>query len=158
MTDFFPGFDVEDERGECSIPTPGADFDSNDPTGGTDNFPVSNRKIPTPDFKSEVVKGSGVSLPLASPHGCGNAISPFQTKQSAPLFTIHGEKPPEQLALREEARGTGISVSTNTFARRVRWFTRSLSPARRAEIGRRARFRNQPYLRRADEPDDDFLP
>lgn len=40
----------------------------------------------------------------------------------------------------------------DTFGQRVRCFVRSVPPARRAEIARRPRFRNQPYLRRADEP------
>ena len=46
----------------------------------------------------------------------------------------------------------------NAFAFRVRQFVRGLSPQRRVEIARRPRFRNQPYLRRHDEPDDDQLP
>lgn len=47
----------------------------------------------------------------------------------------------------------------NAFEQRVRLFTRTLSPTRRAEVAARSRFRNQPYLRRADEPDpDDAIP
>ena len=46
-----------------------------------------------------------------------------------------------------------------SFQTRVHLFTRSLSKARRAEVAGRPRFRNQPYLRRADEFDpDDQLP
>ncbi len=49
-----------------------------------------------------------------------------------------------------------LRMPTATFQGRL--FLQSLSLARRAEIARRARFRNQPYLRRSDEPSDDFLP
>lgn len=50
-----------------------------------------------------------------------------------------------------------ISMPTTNF--RACMFWRSLSPTRRAEITRRPRFRNQPYLRPANQPDpDDLLP
>ncbi len=46
-----------------------------------------------------------------------------------------------------------------THAFRARLFWQSLSPTRRAEIARCRRFRNQPYLRPANQPDsDDLLP
>ena len=47
---------------------------------------------------------------------------------------------------------------TSTHDFRVRQFLFSLSPARRAEIEQRTRFYRLPWLRRADEPDDDLLP
>ena len=46
----------------------------------------------------------------------------------------------------------------STFHFRVRQFLCSLSPARRAEIGRRPRFYRMPWIRPASQPDDDFLP
>jgi hypothetical protein len=46
----------------------------------------------------------------------------------------------------------------NSFRFRVEQFARSLAPSRRRAIARRPRFRNQPYLRLADEPDADSLP
>lgn len=47
----------------------------------------------------------------------------------------------------------------NLFERRVQTFLQSLPAFQREEIARRQRFRNQPYLRRADQPDpSDFLP
>ncbi len=56
-----------------------------------------------------------------------------------------------------ESEGMVISMPTHTF--RARMFWRSLSPTRRAEITRRARFRNQPHLRPANQTDpDDLLP
>lgn len=48
MNDFLPGFDVEDEKGQHTVPT----------LGGVDNFPISNRKTSTPDFKSEMARGT----------------------------------------------------------------------------------------------------
>ena len=41
---------------------------------------------------------------------------------------------------------------------RTRMFWQSLSPTRRAEIARRPRMYSIPWIRRADEPDEDDLP
>ena len=70
-----------------------------------------------------------------------------------PRLVIRNESP-----AREQRPATLTPPQGTAFHFRVQCFLRSLSPARRAEIAQRPRFRNQPWLRLADEPDDDPLP
>ena len=60
--------------------------------------------------------------------------------------------------LEEDEVDSIAAVRMSSWDLRGRIFRGSLSPARIAEIARRPRFRNLPWLRRSDEPDQDQLP
>lgn len=122
MTDFLPGFNVEDKKGPQTVPTL-----------------ISNEGAPVFTINGE------------------NFVR-LSTDAETPRLTIDGETP-------TDASGGNCSISNrtiprafNAFAFRTRQFVAGLSPQRRAGIGRRPRFYRIPWLRRADEPDDDFLP
>ena len=60
--------------------------------------------------------------------------------------------------LNGEEKDALAAVTISSWELRARIFLGTLPPERLAEIACRPRFRNLPWLRRADEPDQDQLP
>jgi hypothetical protein len=181
--DYFPGFEPPVLIGSnwtgLAVAAPVA------PVGKEPNsFPVSTRKTPTSDLKSvlsfEADEGLRLAVNGESPTG-SKGIDNRETlriSEGAPVFTMDGENLPagdeqdgretpyhlakgpfsnRNLPNAPRASIQSTPSRSSAFAFRAQMFARSLSPTRRAEIERRPRFRNQPWLRRANEPDD-FLP
>ena len=149
---------------------------------------VSNRKTSddlgsteaSPDFRSDVAKGSGVLLPLrtkgfdstdtlATPHGCGDGVFLVDKEKgfgvSVPLAAkvpiSHRTLDSTEVNTADFSRGKSIQhppLSMRAVDFRVSAFARSLSPQERAAVARRRRFRNLPWVVLAGQDDTDELP
>ena len=135
MTEFFPGFAVDDEKGFGSIEPPGGKGVSSIYIPGGEDWVRFDMNVETPTGD----KGISLTDTLVSNDG-------------APVLLSDEENPASQGGVEiQQARW-------DAFAFRVRQFLSGLSPRRRAEIARRIRFYTLPWIRLTTEPDDDDLP
>ena len=131
------------------------------------SFPVSNRK--TSDdfisteviggFKPELAKGLGSIETLISNEGDFDSIEPLDSQRLPEGQRDIPLTPCDTTSCRAEVhRDSDRPLSMRAVAFRVSAFARTLSRQERAAVAARRRFYSMPYLHRADEPSDDFLP
>ena len=121
----------------------------------TTDFPAKPRQRATsPSRSGEVAKGVDSTDTLATPHGCGDEVVPFQTEQPPGAKGLHTVR---TLGSNEGA-GSNPTPSVRAIDFQVQAFTRSLSRQERAAVAARPRFRSMPWLCRADLSDHDDLP